>query len=99
MFRQIAYARALKAHEYLTGNKPQTSTHRRNCPLRVRFGERLRDLRHSRLYTQQQLADYLGIDRSFLSDVERGKSNLSLHLVDAIAQGFHLSLADLLRDL
>ena len=34
-----------------------------------------------------------------LSEVERGKKNLSLYLTDTIARGFHLSLAELLHDL
>ncbi|GAA3747014.1 hypothetical protein GCM10022270_00900 [Terriglobus aquaticus] len=49
--------------------------------------------------TQVQLAAYLGIDRSFLSDVERGRKGMSLNFLDAVAKGFKMSLSDLLRDL
>ncbi len=65
----------------------------------VRFGCRLRSLRHSRKFTQTQLADYLGIDRSFISDVERGKKAMSLTYLETVADGFKLSVADLLADL
>ena len=39
-----------------------------------RFGLRLRELRRQHGWTQIQLADYLGIDRSFISDVECGRN-------------------------
>ena len=99
MIGTMTHTGGLRAREHLNAVEPRSTSSCRNSPLKVRFGERLRQLRQSRSYTQQQLADYLGIDRSFLSDVECGKKNLSLHLADTIAQGFHLSLADLLRNL
>lgn len=65
----------------------------------VTFGKRLRTLRMEHGYTQTQLADYLGIDRSFISDVERGKKNMSLTYLETVAQGFKLTLSELTRDL
>ncbi len=64
-----------------------------------RFGLKLRRLRLDRGYTQIQLADFLGIDRSFISDLERGKKNISIGYLQTIAQGFEISVADLLRDI
>ncbi len=64
-----------------------------------RFGLRLRDLRRQQGWTQIQLADYLGIDRTFISDVERGRKAISLSYLETVAQGFKISLADLLIDL
>ncbi len=65
----------------------------------VSFGKRLRALRMEHGYTQTQLADYLGIDRSFISDVERGKKNMSLTYLETVAQGFKITLSELTRDL
>ena len=39
----------------------------------ARFGARLRQLRRERNLTQLRMAIYFGIDRSFISDVERGR--------------------------
>ena len=64
-----------------------------------RFGVRLRALRHERSITQLQVAVEFGIDRTFISDVERGKKAISLPFLDVIALGMKISLSDLLRDL
>ena len=40
----------------------------------VRFGSRLRELRKNRGWTQVRTAEELGIDRSYISDMERGKN-------------------------
>jgi DNA-binding XRE family transcriptional regulator len=61
-----------------------------------RFGQKLRFLRKSKSMTQLQMAIYLGIDRSYISDLERGKKSVSLPTLEIIALGFHMSLSDLL---
>ena len=62
----------------------------------MRFGLRLRMLRKQKGWTQVQMADALGIDRSYISDVERGKKNVSLPTMEVIALGFEISLSKLL---
>lgn len=64
-----------------------------------RFGRRLRELRRERNMTQLTMAVAFGIDRSFISDVERGRKSISLPLLEVIALGMKVSLSDLLRDL
>ena len=46
--------------------------------------------------TQTDLAVHLGMDRSFLSDVERGKREPCLRTLEIIAQGFELTVPQLL---
>lgn len=64
-----------------------------------RFGMRLRELRRQRNMTQLRMATDFGIDRSFISDVERGRKSISLPMLEVIALGMRVSLSDLLRDL
>jgi transcriptional regulator with XRE-family HTH domain len=45
------------------------------------------------------MAEKIGLDRSFIADVERGKRNISILNLDIIAKGFKLSLARLLSKL
>jgi transcriptional regulator with XRE-family HTH domain len=67
--------------------------------IRARFGLRLRSLRKKKGWTQIELADYLGLRRTYISDLERGKRNVSLLTMEVIARGFKLSVSQLLRGL
>ena len=64
-----------------------------------RFGVRLRELRRDRNMTQLRMAVEFGIDRTFISDVERGRKSISLPMLEVLALGFNLSLSELLRDI
>jgi transcriptional regulator with XRE-family HTH domain len=46
-----------------------------------------------------ELAEKLGLDRSYLADVERGKRNISVLNLEVIAQGLGLSLSQLFSKL
>ena len=62
-----------------------------------RFGMKLRQLRLEQGLTQIEMSNRFGIDRTFISDVERGRKSLSLPMLEVIALGLKLSLSDLLR--
>jgi transcriptional regulator with XRE-family HTH domain len=63
--------------------------------LLVRLGHRIRTLRKKRGWTQTVMAEKVGIDRSFLADVERGKRNVSILNVELMAKGLRVSLSQL----
>jgi transcriptional regulator with XRE-family HTH domain len=63
--------------------------------LLTRLGSRIKRLRLQHGWTQVVMAERLGIDRSFLADVERGKRNISILNLDVIARGLGISLARL----
>jgi len=60
-----------------------------------RFGERLRELRQSAGFTQEELADAAELDRSYVGSVERGERNLSIENVCRLAAAIRVSPADL----
>ena len=62
----------------------------------IRFGQKLRKMRLERKRTQTDMAVHLGMDRSFLSDLERGKREPCLRTLEVIAQGFEMSIPQLL---
>ncbi|TAH11131.1 MAG: XRE family transcriptional regulator, partial [Runella slithyformis] len=43
-----------------------------------KFGARLKALRQAQKISQEQLSERAGIDRSYISDVERGLRNIAL---------------------
>ncbi len=63
--------------------------------LLISLGDRIRKLRKKRGWTQIEMAEKVGIDRSFLADVERGKRNVSILNLELIAKGFKVSLSQL----
>jgi transcriptional regulator with XRE-family HTH domain len=63
--------------------------------LLVRLGDRISKLRKKRGWTQVEMAEKVGIDRSFLADVERGKRNVSILNVQLMAKGLKVSLSQL----
>lgn len=64
-----------------------------------RFGVRLRELRKERSMTQLRMATEFGIDRSFISDVERGRKSISLPMLEVIALGMNMTLSELLKNI
>jgi transcriptional regulator with XRE-family HTH domain len=61
----------------------------------VDVGERLRTLRRFRRCTLQTVAERSGLSESFLSQVERGRSNASIASLRRIADALGVSMADL----
>ena len=53
--------------------------------LLLKLGKRVRTLRKDRGWTQEELAHRSGLNRSYMSDVERGKSDVSLSTLQKIA--------------
>jgi transcriptional regulator with XRE-family HTH domain len=65
----------------------------------MRFGERLRKFRVRRGWTQVIMAEKVGIDRSYISDMERGKKNICLPTLEVVAQAFQVTISQLLKGL
>ena len=63
--------------------------------LLTRLGDRIRKLRKARGWTQVEMAEKIGLDRSFLADIERGKRNVSILNLELIAHGFEITLSQL----
>lgn len=59
------------------------------------FGESVRRARHARGWSQERLAAESGLDRTYISGVERGVRNPSLLSQERIALALGLSLRDL----
>ena len=60
------------------------------------IGKRLRALRKSHKYTQEQVAEKAGINSTYYGRVERGEANISLELLIPLARSLEVSLSELL---
>jgi transcriptional regulator with XRE-family HTH domain len=70
----------------------------KNQELLDKFGAHVRKLRSQRDMTLEELAYASDIELSQVHRIEKGRTNLSLSTVEAIAKGLNISIAELLRD-
>lgn len=60
----------------------------------LRFGKAVRQIRQEKHISQEELADMCGLHRTYLSDVELGKRNISLENIEKIAKSLSISIVD-----
>lgn len=58
----------------------------------LKFGERVRSLRKLACISIEELSFRSNLNKNYLSDVERGKRNLSLKAIDKIAKGLNVPI-------
>lgn len=63
----------------------------------VALGKAIRTLRKSQGISQEGLAIDIGMERSYLSGIERGMQNPTVMALQRIASALKLSLADIMR--
>lgn len=65
--------------------------------LQAAFGLAVRDLRRARGWSQEHLAELAGLDRTYVSGLERGKRNPALSTQERLARALGSDLASILR--
>ena len=65
----------------------------------VRFGKRLRNLRKQREWTQVYMAEHVGMDRSFISDLENGRKEVCIRNLELLATAFGMTVSKLMSRL
>ena len=61
-----------------------------------RLALNLRRLRQARDWSQEELAHQADIHRTYVSDLERGRRNPSIEIVERLAKGLDVKLGELL---
>jgi transcriptional regulator with XRE-family HTH domain len=69
----------------------------RRTNITERFGRRVRDLRQRAKLSQEEFAARCDLDRTYISGIERGKRNVALRNIEAIAQALQITMSDLLK--
>lgn len=64
----------------------------------VRFGKAVRNLRHKEGISQEELADRCKLHRTYVSDVELGKRNVSLENIERLSLALHITLEELFAE-
>ncbi|EBS0850526.1 helix-turn-helix transcriptional regulator [Klebsiella oxytoca] len=63
--------------------------------IQAQFGAHLKKLRLQSGLSQEAFADKCGLDRTYVSGIERGVRNPTLEVLSILAQGLELTLAEL----
>lgn len=63
------------------------------------FGQKVRDLRHIRQLSQEDLAELSGLHRTYIGGIERGERNVALLNILRIAEALDTSASELLEGL
>ena len=62
--------------------------------IRIKVGNRIRQLRKELLLSQESLACKAGLDRTYIASVENGKRNLSIMSLEKIIVALDCSMAE-----
>lgn len=65
----------------------------------IRFGERVRQLRKDRGFSQEAFALECELDRTYISGIERGQRNVSLRNLGRLADALGIGLSELMDGL
>ncbi len=62
-----------------------------------KLGENLKRIRVEKKITQAQLANALSVDKSFVSNIENGKTNPTLSTITNLAESLGVTVGELLK--
>jgi XRE family transcriptional regulator, regulator of sulfur utilization len=65
--------------------------------LQLRVGQKLRQLRQKRGWSQEEFADISGLHRTYVGSVERGERNLTLNSLQTLAKALKVRMSDILK--
>ena len=64
----------------------------------TRYGQAVRKIRLAQGISQEELADRCGLHRTYISDIELGKRNLSLENIERIAISLNKTLPEFFKE-
>jgi transcriptional regulator with XRE-family HTH domain len=64
----------------------------------ARFGGRVRELRQAISMSQEEFASKCALDRTYISGIERGKRNVGLRNIEAIAKALGICISKLMEE-
>lgn len=64
--------------------------------IKEKIGKRIKELRLKNNMTQEVFAELSGLDRTYITSLERGQRNISIVNLERIAKAFDISLSELL---
>jgi transcriptional regulator with XRE-family HTH domain len=63
--------------------------------LKEKFGLKIKTLRELKGYSIEYLANISNIDRNYISDIEKGKRNVSLLIIEKLSKALDVNIQEL----
>lgn len=67
--------------------------------IKLRFGQRLFELRMERGLSQEGIANLADIDRTYIQSIESGKRNVSISILEKISGALDITISELLKEI
>ncbi len=67
--------------------------------IRIRYGKAVRDARIKKGMSQERLADLSELHRTYISDIELGKRNVSIDNIEKIADALDMKISDIFLEM
>lgn len=67
--------------------------------IKIRIGERIRELRIIKGFSQEKLALLSDLDRTYIPSIENGKRNISITVLERISKALDMSISELTNEL
>lgn len=71
---------------------------REKNPVLVKFGNIVKEERLKQNLSQEELAQIVGVHRTYIGMIERAEKNITLVNIQRIAKGLNMSINSLFRD-
>ena len=79
----------------MSKQKADNQTYHKTERIETRFGQQVRCYRMQRHFTQEELAFLCGLHQNYISEIEAGKRNVTLRVMESIAKALGVKETDL----
>ncbi len=69
-----------------------------NMDIKEKFGHKVKELRENKGFSIEQLANISNVDRNYISDIEKGKRNVSIEIMEKIILALDTDLVQFFND-
>ncbi len=66
--------------------------------IKEKFGNKVKALREEKGFSIEQLANISNVDRNYISDIEKGKRNASIEIIEKVITGLETDFATFFSD-
>ncbi|WP_235832042.1 helix-turn-helix domain-containing protein [Flavobacterium ranwuense] len=69
-----------------------------NMEIKEKFGQKVKELREQKGFSIEQLANISNVDRNYISDIEKGKRNVSIEIMEKIILALDTDFIEFFND-